>query len=688
MKKDLKALLQYVLLFFCLIVYWEILLFLVSHGSLRSMRGWFALFALPQALILASLCGWGRDRADRALAALLALALFVFYCAHLIYYLIFGSMISLSMAGMGGAAMAGFGWTMTSTLRESAGRLLAAALPVLPTIGWIFVKKPAAGKLRLLLRPAGIAAAALLWLLAGRALLLGGTGDASAYHAYASSFVDTDTAAARLGVLTTSELELRSMLLGGGETETADALSAAELPEELILPAPDPAEEAELPEERETEPLRHENPAFDFTALAEAAESETVAGLCRYFASVRGSGLNAQTGRLKDCNLIYICAEGFCSMALSEEVTPTLYRMANEGVVLTNYYNSYRNTTTNGEYAMLTGLWPDVSRKADMGETTGSFGQSATHYMPYGPGNLFRELGVNSYAYHNYVGSYYGRNRTHANLGYACKFSGDMRFTDTWPASDLQMMEQSVDDYIHEERFNVYYMTFSGHGPYNLSNNDICRRNFSLVPETADGRALTTHARCYLASALELEWSMQYLMERLAEAGKLDNTLIVIAGDHYPYYLSDEAAASLQGGLPEKDFERYRSTCIMWCGALEEPIVCDVPCCNVDILPTVLNLLGIEFDSRLLSGTDVFSDSLHAAMLYNRSFITDRVKYNAVTGELVSLDPDVPSDREELKVYADNVSRVLGARYAAALSVNKTDFYRFVWENAGLMPEG
>ena len=690
MGKDLKTLLRSFLLFFCLIVYWEILLYAAGHGTLRGMKGWFLLFALSQAMIPAALCGWGRIRLRRAVTALLALILFCFYCAHLIHLRVFGSVISLSMAGMGGDAVESFGAAMMSTVRASLGWLLLCAAPLPMLLLRIFLPGADGETPRLILRLVWIALGIVLWPAAGQALRLGGTGDTSAYRAYTSAYVDSDTSAGRLGVLTNSALEAKSLLSGGDASEMLGLLEEPVPPEALTAPLPAPPAEA-TPETagtgRESAPLRHENPAIDFTALAGCADREELAGLCRYFASVPGTEYNHRTGLLAGYNLIYICAEAFSSMAISPEVTPTLYRMAGEGIVLTDYYNSFKNTTTNGEYAMLTGLWPDLSGKADFGETTGSFGRSAAHFMPYGPGNIFRELGVDSFAYHNYFGTYYGRSRTHPNLGYVCRFRGDMRFTDLWPASDLQMMEQSADDYIHLDRFNVYYMTFSGHGPYNIANNDLCSRNFSSVPDCVDGRRLTTHARCYLACNLELERSMEYLLARLAEAGKLDSTLIVIAGDHYPYYLDDESAASIAGGLPDRDFERYRSTCIMWCGGLPEPIVCSRPCCNVDILPTVLNLLGIDFDSRMLSGTDVFSDSFHAAMLYNKSFITDRIRYNAVTGEITVTDPDWHPDEEELRSYADGVAGLLGARYAAALSVNKTDFYRFVWASSGLMPK-
>ena len=55
---------------------------------------------------------------------------------------------------------------------------------------------------------------------------------------------------------------------------------------------------------------------------------------------------------------------------------------------------------------------------------------------------------------------------------------------------------------------------------------------------------------------------------------------------------------------------------------------------NVDVLPTILNLWGFPYDSRLYPGTDVFSDGVHAAVLIDRSFLTDKVWFNANTGEI------------------------------------------------------
>jgi lipoteichoic acid synthase len=147
-------------------------------------------------------------------------------------------------------------------------------------------------------------------------------------------------------------------------------------------------------------------------------------------------------------------------------------------------------------------------------------------------------------------------------------------------------------------------------------------------------------------------------------------------------------ARNILGELPEREFERFHSTCIMWCGALDKPIVCDTPCCNVDILPTVLNLLGLPYDSRLLSGTDIFSDGPHVAVLANKSFVSDTMKYNAMNGEVTMLDESALQDESARSAYLERINGDIMARYAAALAINRTDFYRFVWEKSGLMAAG
>ena len=144
---------------------------------------------------------------------------------------------------------------------------------------------------------------------------------------------------------------------------------------------------------------------IDFDALNGMTESETQRALNAYCDSLAGTNKNRYTGMLKDYNLIVLCAEAFSTGAVHKELTPTLYRLANEGIVFNNYYNTYPNNTIDGEYTLCMGLYPDASR----GKEASSFYASRNRLLPFCLGNVFKnQRGIQSYGYHNYYGGYYG----------------------------------------------------------------------------------------------------------------------------------------------------------------------------------------------------------------------------------------------------------------------------------------
>ena len=113
-----------------------------------------------------------------------------------------------------------------------------------------------------------------------------------------------------------------------------------------------------------------------------------------------------------------------------------------------------------------------------------------------------------------------------------------MKFTSSWPASDLEMMEQSIGDYINSgEQFHAYYMTFSGHMSYDTATNKIAAANYHLVKDLP----YSEPTKCYLACNIELDKALAYLLEELEKAGILDKTAIVLAADHHPYSLKDRS---------------------------------------------------------------------------------------------------------------------------------------------------
>ncbi len=669
-KADLKKAAGKCLRFFVILVYWEALLYLQLHSSLEDLGFWNLLFMVPVACLMASLSGLsGYGKLNSIIDILLTVSVSLFYLADLIYFRTFGSLFSFSMAGTGTDAITNFWWSMKSTLRENLFAILLLEAPVIYLIYRFFVKKRDSEHYSLLWHPLMLASALALWFLIVLALPLTGKQDHTAYGVYHSRYIDTDTASAKLGILPNFIVEMKCSFFGFDDSSE-------------ILQTAEEVEMEEISAEPEEVIFYNEYEGLNFSRLSAQSEDETIKTLCDYLDNEALSTKNEYTGLFEGYNLIYICAESFSRMAIDETVTPTLYKMANNGIVLNNYYNSFKNVTTNGEYAFLTGLWPDVARQStNNGRLTGTMGQSIDKNMSFALGNMFNlSEDIQSRAYHNYYGFYYGRNETLPNMGFECKFMNEgMRFTTAWPASDLEMMEQSVDDYIDDEQFCTYYMTFSGHGNY-TTDNIMVARNINTVSKLLDSY-LPESAKGYLSANYELEKAMTYLLERLEEAGVLDRTVIVLTGDHYPYYLTDYGYEALTGEDFDENFESFRSTCIIYNSGLRKKINVDTPCCNVDILPTILNLFNIRYDSRLYAGTDIFGDGFHVAQLYNKSFVTRYVRYNYTKGKAEWLMDTEEYDDELLENYLENAISIVKNRYAFSIGIEESDFYEYVCDH-------
>lgn len=691
MKKGIRRTLNYFVLFVVSIIFWEILLRVVISKGISGRNLFFLCFVPAQAMFLTTFSGFFTNKGNKIWTPILLTGVGFYYFSQLIYYKTFGSLYSVSMTGMGGEAVGNFWWAIKGTLLQNIIGIILLLLPIIGLIAFLIISKKRFPGFKLAFRGATLVLTVILWFLGIFALRIGGTDRQSAYYVFHNSLADTDTTSKQLGALTTTLVEGGSYFFGIKGDSTSVALAESVSRDDIMLPAVTTVSEDEVIVEEVVEEIPRDpwiNEDIDFNALASATDDQDLKELYTYFAGREPSTTNEMTGMFEGYNLIYICAESFWSYACDETVTPTLYKMSHEGIVLNNYYNSFKNTTTNGEYAFLTSLWPDVSRDATCGTDIGSFAQSASKYMPVGPGDLFTENGIPAYAFHNYYGKYYRRCLSWPNLGYECTFMNEgMTFTTSWPSSDYEMMQQSVDKYINDDQFHVYYMTFSGHGPY-AARNVIGSRNLQAVKDlVGDSAEYSDQALYYLAGEYELDKAMDYLLNALEEAGKLDNTVIVLTGDHYPYYLDEDGRASLTGLDIDEDFGIYESTCIIYNAGMEEPIESDVYCCNVDILPTMLNLFNIPYDSRLYMGTDIFSDGIHKAQFYNQSFVTELCKYNSETGEVIWSPLSSSYTEEQLDNYLQGMITLCEGDYAASVKMTQTNFYYNVWVDSGFLSD-
>ena len=605
-------------------------------------------FTLSAALLVTLVLSFlrkGRFGAEVFLTAVLTLL----YGSQIVYHFIFGTLYSVAMVSQGGEAMTNFWRELLAAMGDHFPWLIALLVPLALRI---FLRKGLKGELRAKGRIVLLVLAVALFALTRADIRQTGTEMFSDEDYYRSREIATNQNVQRFGLLTTIRLELTRH----AKTEEQDYY----IPEETQgeNPAQEPAE------------VRYNVMDIDFDALNAMTEDKKLLAINDYCSKVTGTNQNEYTGMLKDYNLIVMCAESFSPAAIDKELTPNLYKLTQQGIIFNNYYNTFPNTTTDGEYALMQGLYPDAGRS----KAVSSLYASRNSYLPFTLGNAFQsQRGVESFGYHNYRGSYYGRSESHPNMGYTMKFAGDgMTFTTNWPASDLEMMEQSVDDYIGKEPFHAYYMTFSGHYKYDIGTNEMAKRNWDQVKDLPYS---SNAIKAYLSCNIEFDKAIGYLMERLEQAGVADRTAIVIAGDHFPYGLKDSEYAELIGHDID-GFSKFKSTLIFWVGGLEKNIVVDEYCCNVDVLPTILNLWGFEYDSRLLAGTDVFSDGTHAAVLVDKSFLTDKVWFNASTGEIRYQVPE----SEIPEGYVENMNQLIATRFSISADILNTAYYNFAFD--------
>lgn len=398
---------------------------------------------------------------------------------------------------------------------------------------------------------------------------------------------------------------------------------------------------------------------INFKGLEVNEKNQKLLEMHKYFSSVEPTNKNQYTGMFKGNNLILITAESFSPYAINPTLTPTLYKMSKEGFAFNNFYNPlWGVSTTDGEYVACTGLIPKSG--------IWSFARSGKNYLPFVMDNQFKKLGVSSKAYHNHSFNYYKRDISHPNMGYDYKGVGNgLKVKKTWPESDLEMINVTTEEFIGTQPFHTYYMTVSGHLNYTFAGNAIANKNKALVADLPYSDA----SKAYIACNMELEFAMKALIDELETADIADKTVIAISPDHYPYGLPRECVDELAGHEVENNFELYKSSFILWKKGMK-PVSIDKACSSLDINPTLSNLFGLEYDSRLLMGSDILSDTSSLVIFSNRSWITDRARYNSVTNTLTFVDVN----KKDVD-YVKAIDKKIADKFEYSAKILETNYY-------------
>lgn len=449
------------------------------------------------------------------------------------------------------------------------------------------------------------------------------------------------------GILTTMRLDLERTISGFEEK----TIEVAETPDKEVNKNPK---------------IEYNVADIDYDSLIKNETNEEIKNIHNYVKSSTPSEKNIYTGMFKGKNLIAIVAEAFSPIAVNKDLTPTLYKLVNSGFVFNNFYTPvYYVSTSDGEYVTLNSLLPK--------ESVWSFSKSSKNYLPYAYGNLFKEMGYTTYAFHDGTYKYYNRHLSHPNMGYTYKACGNglekSMKCKIWPQSDLEMINATYDYYKDSEHFMTYYMTISGHLQYNFYGNNMSYRNRELVKDLDKSTAI----KAYIAAQKELDKALEELLNKLEADGKLDDTVIVLSADHYPYGLTTDQISEVMN-IEDSKFDVHKNNLVIWSSTMKEPIEINKYGESLDILPTVLNLFGIDFDSRLLMGRDLLSNSDGLVIFNDRSWITDKGKYNASTKVFT------PFNNEKVdEDYIESINTKVYNKFVISKNILETNYYKYVF---------
>ena len=323
------------------------------------------------------------------------------------------------------------------------------------------------------------------------------------------------------------------------------------------------------------------------------------------------------------------------------ELYPNIMRLLDSSVVMTDYHA--KEKTDISECLSIVGSYPTV------GFINYDY---KDNIMPYAMPNVLRifDEDIVCRSFHNGTAQFYNRNNTHGSFGidhfYASEEMYDMTAPDgSTMENHIIQGERNLDSeminvcqdlmFPTDSRFYTYITTITMHGMYYERNNLADYRERILEVYTPTGENENEDIIIdYMSTIMEFDKALGMLMDDLEERGLLDNTTIAIFADHNAYYQSLGAKVK---GIEDYDTDQdysdlYRVPFLIYDQNLPHMEI-DKFTCQADIVPTLLDLLGIHYYSNMYYGHSVFTPE--ESVIYSRAynfFIDDGI----VAGSLVN----------------------------------------------------
>ncbi len=624
-----------------LIIYLEMLYkaIILKSGSALDIL-YTTLFSAQIILIINLICNLFKEKISKVILMIVSLIITIWFGVQSVFFNLFSVPLSFSTLGLAGGAL-GYTDVVIEIIVKNALIILTCLLPLI--LLFIFNKKikfEQYNKKTILIFLAIILG--VTGLKAG-AIHIDKNDIYSAYNLYYKMDAQEKNIK-KFGVLTSTVIDLKRTIVGVNE--------------EVIIPV-----NSDLEENKTEVKVEYNQVDLNLEEKKQNTTDKTLKSIYEYIESVEPTNKNKYTGYFKDKNLIFILAEGFNSIAVDEELTPTLYKLTNSGFVFNNFYSPVYLSTTGGEFQATTGLIPSQSIL--------SLWKSNSPEISYALGNSFSEAGYTANAYHNWSYTYYSREKTMKTLGFDSYMgigNGLEKLIDSdWLPRDVDMMNVTTDFYTDEDKFVTFYITVSGHAPYNLTGGNSTALRYK---EQVKDLPYSNSIKAYLASQIELDRALETLIKNLEEAKVLDDTVIAVVGDHYPYTIDMKDINSISTYERDEIVEVNRSNFIIWNNNMKDTIKVDKVGSQIDVLPTLLNLFDIEYDSRLIIGQDILSNNEGIAIFSDRSWVTDYGTYFAADKKFVSKENKTMPDG-----YIDRINQSVSNKFTMSNLFIKHNIY-------------
>ncbi|MBQ8891700.1 MAG: sulfatase-like hydrolase/transferase [Bacilli bacterium] len=412
----------------------------------------------------------------------------------------------------------------------------------------------------------------------------------------------------------------------------------------------------------------------DWLELIEKEENPVLNNLNEYFINNKINEKNSYTGLFEDKNLIVILMESVNDIFINPELYPNFYKLVSNGYYFENNYSPRNSCATgNNELSGMIGLYSIYDKC-----TANTY---STNLYPESMFNLFNNKGYKTTSMHDYTERYYARREIHTNMGSKKYYDvDDLKIAhntkdEEW-ASDEDFMKEVVkilNGYKEDERFMTWLTTVTSHQPYGSS---VYGDKYLYLLNDSKYANYDIKLKRYMSKLKVLDDGLGVLLEGLKSQNKLDDTVIVLYGDHYPYGLSNNI---LKEALPysiEEKYEAERVPFVIWSSDTEGTKFSQYTS-YVNILPTIANLFNLDYDSRYYVGDDLFSNTYQSMTIFaDSSWKNEIAFYDASTSDITYYGKGTYSIDDLIKINEMVENKIKYSNLAI-----QHDYFNYLYQN-------